>query len=454
MKTDDQKRRLLQHLAEQGVPADHDPWETLRQRLSPQKGTTMPQHRPSARARTASFIAIAVVAVTIVFLSSPQGQAAASGLLRFFTRASSDSLPLPANVATQALPPTITPAPTRVLPLVNAKTPPAPTPSATPLPEGSRRQPDGSIWAGSVAEIQPVADFAIRALPNTPPGYALTDVIYLPSGGLVQQIYKYHPYQSGEMFIFSQQTTPAEDVIGQSAVAEQIEIDGMPVEVVQGSWFTAAGESKPQWAADAPVHTFRWQQDGFTFTLEFWVNEVFSPAYLEPADMQAMVEVAMGKRAAFPTYPQRLDLQNLSLEQAQEQAGYPVAAPSLLPEGFIFSRAAYDPGMAMVVLFYEPADASRHNTGTSLLVFQTPQTSTPTVWDGYPPEALETVEINGYEGLLARGSLVDNRYQADAALFLEWTTERLKITVRFYASDTSAPRLTREEIIAIAESVQ
>ncbi|HEY9088393.1 MAG TPA: hypothetical protein VIO36_09520, partial [Anaerolineaceae bacterium] len=111
MKTDDQKRRLLQHLAEQGVPADHDPWETLRQRLSPQKGTTMPQHRPSARARTASFIAIAVVAVTIVFLSSPQGQAAASGLLRFFTRASSDSLPLPANVATQALPPTITPAP-------------------------------------------------------------------------------------------------------------------------------------------------------------------------------------------------------------------------------------------------------------------------------------------------------------------------------------------------------
>jgi len=166
------------------------------------------------------------------------------------------------------------------------------------------------------------------------------------------------------------------------------------------------------------------------------------------------VEVAMGKRADFPAYPQRLYLQNLSLEQAQEQAGYTVVAPSLLPEGFIFSHAAYDPIMELVVLYYEPADASRHNTGTSLLVFQTPQTGTPTVWDGYPPEALETVEINGYEALLARGSVVDKRYEADAALFLEWTTERLKTTVRFYASDTSAPRLTREEIIAIAESVQ
>lgn len=452
MKTDDQKRQLLQDLAEQGVPADHDPWETLRQRVSPRN---MPTRNPSALARAAGYIAVAVVAITIVFLSSPQGHATAQSILRFFTRAGSDSLPLPANVATQAIPPTITPAPTRLLPLVQAKTPPAPTPAATPLPEGSRRQLDGSIWAGSLAEIQPMVDFAIRALPSAPPGYALTDVIYLPSGELVQQIYKYHPYQSGEMFIFSQQTVPPVDVIGQSAVAEQIEIDGRPVEMVEGSWFTAAGADLEQkWAADAPVHTFRWQQDGFTFTLEFWINEVFSPAYLEPEDMQAMVEVAMGKRAAFPTYPQRLDLQNLSLEQAQEQAGYKVVAPALLPEGFIFSRAAYDPASALVVLFYEPADASRHNTGTSLLVFQTPQVSTQTVWDGYPPEALETVEINGYEALLAHGSLVDNRYEADTALFLEWTTERLKITVRFYTSDTSAPRLTQEDMIAIAESMQ
>ncbi len=451
MKTDDQKRRLLQHLAEQGVPADHDPWETLRQRVSPRK---MPQRNPSTLARAAGYISIAVVAMTIIFLSSPQGQATAQSLLRFFTRAGSDSLPLPADVATQAIPTTITPAPTRLLPLVEAKTPPASTSAATPLPEGARRQQDGSIWAVSLAEIQPVVDFAIRSLPSAPRGYALTDVIYLPSGGLVQQIYKYHPYQSGEMFIFSQQTTPPEDVIGQSAAAEQIEIDGRPVEVVEGSWFTAADADQQQWAADAPVHTFRWQQDGFTFTIEFWVNETFSPAYLEPEDMQAMVEVAMGTRVAFPTYPQRLDLQHLTLEQAQEQAGYIVVAPSLLPEGFIFSRAAYDPSMELVVLFYEPAGASRHSTGTSLLVFQTPHISTQTVWDGYPPEALETVEINGYDGLLARGSMVNDRYEADAALFLEWTTGRLKITVRFYASDTSAPRLTSEDMIAIAESVQ
>lgn len=447
MKTDDQKRRLLQNLAEQGVPADYDPWETLRQRIGPRN---MPTRNPSTLARAAGYIAVAVVAMTIVFLSSPQGHATAQSILRFFTRAGSDSLPLPANVATQSVPPTITPAPTRLLPLVQAKTPHAPT----PLPEGSRRQQDGSIWAKSLAEIQPVVDFAIHALPSAPPGYALTDVIYLPSGGLVQQIYKYHPYQSGEMFIFSQQTTPPGDVIGQSAAVEQIEIDGRPVEMVEGSWFTAAGTDQQQWAADAPVHTFRWQQDGFIFTLEFWINETFSPAYLEPKDMQAMVEVAMGKRAAFPTYPQRLDLQNLTLEQAQEQAGYTLVAPALIPEGFIFSRAAYDPSMDLVVLFYEPADASRHNTGTSLLVFQTPHVSTQTVWDGYPPDALESVEINGHVGLLARGSMVNDRYEADAALFMEWTTERLKITVRFYASDTSAPRLTREDILAIAESVQ
>lgn len=442
MDSEERKRDMLRRLAEDGMPAKNDPWPALESRM----------RRQRARRALTGELALLAGLLALVFLLTPPGQAAAQGVLRFFQRAGGETLPLPAGQPTEAIPPTSTTAPTRYVGLEAAGTPVV-TVTTTPLPTIAPQGPDASVWTADIAAVQPQVAYPIRALPAAPPGYALENVVYLPGEQLVQQIYKYRPYQSGEMFIFSQQPTPPGEVIGQSAAVAQVEIDGVAVEVVDGSWFTAAGADRQQWQAGAPVHSFRWQQDGFYFELEFWVNETFSPAYLEPDDMQAMVEVAMGKRDAFPDYPLRLDLQNLSIAQAEEQAGFDVLAPAILPEGFAFIHAAYDPSMRLVVLYYEPRDGTRATKGTSLIVIQTDRDPR-TVWDGYPPEAMEMVKVGDAGGLLVTGSMINERYEADGAMFLEWHTPQRTFTLRFFSPDSNPLRLSKEDLLKIAESMQ
>jgi hypothetical protein len=201
------------------------------------------------------------------------------------------------------------------------------------------------------------------------------------------------------------------------------------------------------------VHTFRWQAGPYYFTLQFWVGDTWSPAYLTRDDMIAMLEVVMGVRESFP---ERTNLNSLvSVEDAEAAAGFNLLAPAVLPEGFIFSHASYEPDVQRMVLIYAPQGASRQSSGARLVIFETPLfTPAPVLsWDGFPAGAVETVAIGEATGTFVRGAVVDGVYDPDLKLGLSWETGSLRISIHFWNSESYPARLERDQLISIAESM-
>jgi hypothetical protein len=115
-------------------------------------------------------------------------------------------------------------------------------------------------------------------------------------------------------------------------------VGGVAVEYVAGGWFGEAGAGAESWHTDSIYHTYRWQA-GVFFTLEilFDDSDTWSPAYWMQDGMLAMVEIVMGVRAEFP---EQVNINNItSLAQAEKVAGFKLLVPSVVPEGFIFTRA-------------------------------------------------------------------------------------------------------------------
>jgi len=433
------KHRLLHHLAETRVPARDHPWDAVEKRLH--------ARRQARRTLRLAFAAGCVLAGVIFFLT-PLGQAAAQSILSLFTRAESDVRPVPTDQQSAALVPSPTPVPTQMVAL-QAITPGSTFWTPTPAPT---RESNGSLWGLTLSEAAALAQFEPLAPAEVLAGYSLADVVYNPDPATVTQIYKFTPYQAGEMFILSQRAALPDDAVGQSAEVETFWVGDVLVETVRGGWFAPAGAAVEQWENDIPVHAYRWQQNGYTFTLDFWVGDTFSPAYLTAVDRQAQIEVLLGARAALP---ERMNLNNLeSIEAVRAVSEQPVLAPTLLPEGFIFGHGVYETGR--VVLIYEPAAGTRYSGNASLTIFETPLNpgAAPLTYDNYPPGAVETVAIGPYSGTLVRGQMMDNVFDPDAGASLVWQTETLNINLWVRYSSTYAARLAPEDLITLAESME
>jgi hypothetical protein len=235
---------------------------------------------------------------------------------------------------------------------------------------------------------------------------------------------------------------------------EQLQIGNTTVESVSGSWFSPASSNNEKWISDAPIHTFRWQKDGFYFTLQFWVNDTFSPAYLSEDNIREMVETFLGTRAALS---EKLNLNNLkSQEEIKLASGMEVLTPTVLPEGFVFSRAVYEPENRRVVLIYQPENSIQDPNSARLVIFETPATPSqkPDSFEGYPPEALQKITNGQFNGTFIHGAVVNGVYDPDFGLAVEGQTNSLNITIHFYNSANSSTQLGKEEMISIAESLK
>lgn len=456
------KRQVIHHLAEQGVPANYDPWQAVRMRLeknqASQRTTQQVRRNIPVRLNLNNRFAIAlaillVLGVATVFFLTPQGQVTAKNLFQFFSKADSNLLPLPAGLPTEQILPTKTSVSTQVISLQPVSTEESPA-LYTPTAQGIMEQ--GILTQGlSIAEAQELARFAIRTPKSLPSGYRLADVWFDSKTRAVQQLYKYFPYQSGELFILTQELSQPTETIGQSAEIKQIKIGDVLVEVVTGSWFSADGSNQLEWINDASDHTFRWQQDGFTFTVQFMIGDTFSPAYLTEDDMQAVVEILIGKRSELPT---KIDLNNLkSVEEVEQVAGFQLLVPTILPEGFVLERVVYEPENHRSVLIYRPKDTGDTMNYPSLTIFEilkgddTPPATYP---EDFPLGAIEQVKIGEFLGTLQRGAVVDGKYDPSSALSLYWETNNLSITINYWSSTSHPARLEKVDMIRIAEGFQ
>jgi hypothetical protein len=255
------------------------------------------------------------------------------------------------------------------------------------------------------------------------------------------------------MFIVRQSPTNVLIDIGQTATVEQIQVGDKQVEYVEGMWFAEQGAAREAWDINTPIHTYRWEDGGIYFTLQFFVGDTFSPAYLSRQDMLVMVEVVMNLRTVLPD---KVNLNYLtSYDAAKEAAGFDILTPSVLPEGFIFSHAVYEPENERVVLLYRPEDGSRYSSGVSLVIFEIPIDigTAPVSPDGFPAEAIENVSIGDWSGTIIRGAVVDGIYNPDFGWSLHWETNVLRVTLNYYGYDYPA-QLDQAGLLAIAESMR
>lgn len=420
------KHQVINHLAEQKVPEDYDPWKKMQTRFGVDlAGQELPGHVNDAHrfsskqlVRSAVLAALVLVlAVGALFFTSPSGRVVAQSIIDLFTKTDGDERSVPDAYSSS-----------------------------------------GVTTSGlSIKEAEKLASYKVVVPTSLPDGYSLTDVIYNSQSQGVSQIYKFSPYQSGEMFIFTQQIAfPSDPPIGQSAEVEQLQLGNTTVESVIGSWFAPGDSNTEHWVPEAPVHTFRWQKDGFYFTLEFWVNDTFSPAYLSEKNRQEILEIFLGTRV---NLSENFNLNNIkSLEEAEMASGMQILAPATLPEGWVFSHAVYEPENRRVILIYLPENSSKgpNTNSASLVIIETPITPSqkPASYDGYPPEALEEITIGQFNGTFIQGAVVDGIYNPNFGFSIQGQTDLLNITINYYKTNSDSVQLDKEQMIAIAESLQ
>lgn len=372
-------------------------------------------------------IVIAALALLGVFLLTPQGGALAQSLFQFFTIAESDVIVLPTATPTTSV----------------SETKESLSPTETPAAQEV-------FWDISESEAESLAGFKLREPASLPAGYSRDVIVYGSETGSVTQIYKFYPYQSGELFTLTQSPALKVDVVGSSASVDVLQVGGRSVEVISGIWWEGApGSGVEEWVDDSPVHTFRWEEDGVYITVQFWIQDAFSPAYLTEEDMLTMIEVVMGARETFPV---GTNLNNLrSIAEAEEVAGYAILEPTVLPEGFTFQYASYEPELSRVILFYYYGEVTR-NSSNRLLIFETPlEEYTQGVWDGYPPEAIEEVSFGGQTGTYVRGLIISGAYDPNEWQRLEWDSASLHINMRFDGEQTL---MDQAQMVQVAESME
>jgi hypothetical protein len=392
---------ILQEALEEKIPSPEiSLWNAVKTRLVTHK-------KIAPRTRRVLRVAFATIlfAVLVLFIT-PQGRAWAQTLLRFFERAESNTLPL--------------------------STPQSPEP----------------IWGLSVAKAEELAGFKVRVPACVPPGYGLKTVIFNPQNGAVIQLYEFSPRQAGESFALIQSPTRPNDLIGSNATVETLDIGGTAVEYVSGMWFSGVGSDTEQWISGQPVHTFIWQEADFYFTLQFLVDETFSPAYLSQQDMTTEIEAVMGLRTS---WPDKVNLNYLtSYDAVEKAAGFDILTPSVLPEGFIFNYGVYEPENQRAVLIYRSEDGLSDD---SLVIFEIAGATPAVSWDGFPAGSVEAVSIGVTTGTFIRGAIVDSVYDPDFGLSIIWQIDGLYVQVRFTGGG-SPVQLEEDAMLAIARSMR
>ena len=451
---------IFEQIAEQAVPKDPSAWDKIQARMRSTTYQSQPlsKHQHPARANAKIGWTVGLTALLLFgffFFLSPLGQVTGDNIWKFFFNAEKDTLPIPTGISTDAIMqlPTLTPVPTKIVSLQPVHTQNSEN-IFVPTPK-NKSYWQNYIYGLNLSEAEELAGYPILTLGTLPSGYQLTDVSYESQIKEVQQTYIYFPRQTGEMFIFTQQPIQTIQEIGKNATIEKIIIGDVEVEEVSGTWFPAAGSDQQEWISSDNVHTYRWQKNNMYYSLHFLTNEPYSPAYLSSDDMENIVEMAVGIRKELPETVNLNDLN--SIEEAEKISGFSLLAPGLLPEDFVLERVVYEPDNYRTVAIYNPFNGKSSSTNPSLIIYEIHIEKSivyPEAKEDLPASAIEQVPVNSFPATFRRGAIIDNQYNPDIALSLHWETDDLSITVNYTPSSSHPARITKEQLIEIAESMK
>ncbi|HTX91194.1 MAG TPA: hypothetical protein VMC09_08255 [Anaerolineales bacterium] len=304
-----------------------------------------------ARRRVLLTTGLTLMIAVVLLAFTPQGRAWAQQALRFFTRASGDTLPAPTIPTMRWV----------------DQTPGRPAP--TLIPE-EPTQPAFSADCGDIhaprctfAQIRSKVNFKVEQLGVIPAGLYFIGATGGPDA--VELIYDSADH-GGFLYLREEPWTGSSKQtawqVGASAVVESVRIGDLSGEYVRGTFMMKDGDQTVTWDAQADEQTLHWVDGGVFYEMQ-------SAGPVLPVDRQAFVSLAAslttGSVAAsltpMPPTPtaNTFNFQSafpLTIPQAEQQAGFPVLAPSKLPAILSFVGARINtpdeliPGA--VTLFY------------------------------------------------------------------------------------------------------
>ncbi|MEW5871739.1 MAG: hypothetical protein AB1894_20900 [Chloroflexota bacterium] len=340
--------RILNRLAEEGVPADLDLRFAIYRRLEmsktqPQRGVFPMKTSFAQPRRFAVGILLTVLFLAVALLATPQGRAWAQNALRFFSQASSD---------------------VRLVPTLSATLGAIPTDDATALSQVMASSTTdilpfqdtcGSRYSArcSMIQIREMVTFPVSELTELPKGWE-----FLGATGGPELVRAYYQSETG-MLELSQEPdgSPALNTwsVGADAVVESVVVGGVPGEYVQGAWIDP-GENAGAvaWDASIPERILRWEVQGIRFTLRFIPAK--SDKGIRPD--KAMM-VAFAARVALEPDKEVVPIStpHAAIDDVSVEAGFLVDEPGWLPERYVFETAKYVPENNLVCLFYGYPDS-------------------------------------------------------------------------------------------------
>ena len=453
-----------------------EPGENYRQRmgLAPWIGSLNAKNKNQGRKYSFAAAATALLIIAVFILATPAGNVFANEVLRFFSRAGGDALPAPTElISTPA--PTNTPEPQYGLGLVPAEHVVRPTPTTTPTMVGAPQE-------SALTEAEAAAGFNLYEPLRLPRDYNLVRVSYDEIRQGVYMEYKSPRAGTNEFFYIFQGRNLEPFEIGASAKTETVQIGDYSAEIVRGSWFTPAGSIEQIWVNTPETYFLRWQAADVYIEMGFLFNETFMPAYLTRDEILTLASelvrcpsteidtcdgshVIPGRQPTPPEVDDRAAY--LSVAEVESLAGFDILEPGLLPEALFFSHARFSPSGKFVWLDYgDFAGDLMHFRGPTLRISQLVRQSASSISSGdYPPEAVENVVVNGYPGIITFGRLFTNAatpgqptpspiWQAETGdIAVKWMTETMIYFISFTPGYPGSERLSKQNLIRIAESL-
>lgn len=427
------KKQIIAQLAEQKAPASRISTSAVLAQIENLRG------RQFAARRRLGFAGISAAVILVMlgafFALTPTGRATAQGILNFFINQPANQRPEPIVVQHKSELPTL--APTEV------------SPATTPTVEPQKIVLDDLAFDVTVDQAEEMAGFTLAAADAMPTGYELGLVSYNRQTNGVTRLYFWEGKNGNAGIAFTQQTVAESEPVGADAVVKSHQLGDVAVESVDGSWFQMLGSSSETWEKDSPVYSYRWQQDGFTFILQFIFNNDWDPGYLTEENRLKLVSLLVGGES---DAPERWNLNHLSLAEVKEVADFALLVPVQPLEGLVFDAAVYEKETPRMVFLYEPDSAN-----IAMRIFEMPQTvsGSPTDYSAYPAGAVEQVMVGLYPATLSRGAVVNGSYDANFGISLTWQTEKTTIHIMVYSPGyATLPQVEKEALIAFAEGMQ
>lgn len=340
---------ILQDALEEKIPSSQvELWPAVKASLvagkTLQQGENMKPTQPRRISR-AALITLTIVVLLALALVTPQGRAFAQNILRFFVRTQSDAIPVPTSE------------PVNWVDL----TPGVPSATKTPQPAMAVFANDCGDYGSptcSVEQIRSKVDFTAKEPMKVPQGLYFIGATGGPDS--IHLLY-YYENHSGTLSITMERwagaPSPQTDMIGASAKVDEVHIGGLTGEYFKGIFVSESDGNVATWDPNFGIETLRWVEDGISYTMKY----SYPPAPLGKEGMATLAQSMTSEPVAKLPMPvptedpyvwNPADTYNLSVSEAEQQAGFKVLLPTRLPDILSLVGASYDPNNKIVQVFY------------------------------------------------------------------------------------------------------